>query len=151
MVFENDVEDADGDVRTVETISHSLGGQLAEFDPKNTRPYSELDISTDATGKVTNVQFKLDNDTATRSTNGSLVDLSVIGQVFGSSIGRILAPDNQFGQLLGGTVGGLIGQKLAQILSLRSPSMPARGPTRILRASPGWTWRAPRRGRWPRS
>ena len=85
-----------------------------KFDPDDTHPYDELEISTDATGKVTNVQFKLDNDTGTRSTNGSLVDLSVIGQVFGSSIGRILAPGNQFGQLLGGTVGGLIGQKLAQ-------------------------------------
>jgi Ca2+-binding RTX toxin-like protein len=83
-------------------------------DTGNTHPYSELDISTDASKKVTNVQFKLDNDNATRSTNGSLVDLSVIGQVFGSAIGRILAPDNQFGHLLGGTVGGLIGQKLAQ-------------------------------------
>jgi hypothetical protein len=107
-------EDADGDVRTVQTISHSLGGQLAEFDPKNTHPYSELDIDTDASKKVTGVQLKLDKDTETRSTNGSLVDLSVIGQVFGSSIGRILAPDTPFGHLLGGTVGGLIGQKLAQ-------------------------------------
>jgi small nuclear ribonucleoprotein (snRNP)-like protein len=88
--------------------------QEREFDPDNNHPYDELDISTDASKKVTGVQVKLDKDTETRSTNGSLVDLSVIGQVFGSSIGRILAPDNQFGHLLGGTVGGLIGQKLTQ-------------------------------------
>jgi hypothetical protein len=87
---------------------------VKQYDPRNTHPYTELDISEDSTGKPINVQVLLDKDTATRSTNGSVADLSVIGQVFGSAIGRILAPNNQFGHLLGGTVGGLIGQKLAQ-------------------------------------
>jgi hypothetical protein len=86
----------------------------ALFDSENIHPYTELDITTDASKNVTGVQLKLDNDNATRSTSGSVADLSVIGQVFGSAIGRILAPDNQFGHLLGSTVGGLIGQKLAQ-------------------------------------
>jgi hypothetical protein len=84
------------------------------YDTQNSHPYDELDVSEDSTSKVTGVQVKLDKDTTTRSTNGSVADLGVIGQVFGSAIGRILAPDNQFGHLLGGTVGGLIGQKLVQ-------------------------------------
>jgi hypothetical protein len=98
----------------IETLNDDGTSKLQDYDPQNTHPYNELDISTDAANKVTGVQFKLDNDNATRSTNGSVADLSVIGQVFGSAIGRILAPNNQFGHLLGGTVGGLIGQKLVQ-------------------------------------
>ena len=37
-----------------------------------------------------------------------------VGQIFGSAIGRALAPNNQFAQLAAGTVAGLIGQKLLQ-------------------------------------
>jgi hypothetical protein len=100
-------------LKEVETTNDDGSSKDTKFDPENTHPYDKLEISEGADGKPTNVQFNLDKDTATRSTNGSVADLGVIGQVFGSSIGRILAPDNQFGHLLGGTVGGLIGQKLA--------------------------------------
>jgi hypothetical protein len=34
--------------------------------------------------------------------------------VLGSTLGRALAPNNQFGQIAVGTVAGAIGQKLAQ-------------------------------------
>jgi hypothetical protein len=37
-----------------------------------------------------------------------------VGQIFGSALGRALAPNNQFAQLAVGTVAGLIGQKLLQ-------------------------------------
>jgi hypothetical protein len=106
--------DPQGHTAAIKTRYDSQAELLQEFDPRNTHPYDELDIREDSTGKPTGVQLKLDKDEATRSTNGSVADLSVIGQVFGSAIGRILAPDNQFGHLLGGTVGGLIGQKLVQ-------------------------------------
>jgi hypothetical protein len=102
------------DSPTAQEQDFPAGRLLKYYDTQNYHPYSKLEVSEGADGKPTNVQFNLDNDTATRSTNGSLVDLSVIGQVFGSAIGRILAPNNQFGHLLGGTVGGLIGQKLVQ-------------------------------------
>jgi hypothetical protein len=99
----------------IETLNDDGTSKLQEYDPNNTHPYSELDLSEDASGKVTAIQFKLDRDDGTRSTaGGAAVDLSAIGQVFGSALGRILAPDNQFGHLLGGTVGGLMGQKLLQ-------------------------------------
>jgi hypothetical protein len=103
-----------GAIKQIIQNNNNGSGENKLFDPDNTHPYNELDIFTDASKNVTGVQVKLDKDDATRSTNGSVADLSVIGQVFGSAIGRALAPDNQFGHLLGSTVGGLIGQKLAQ-------------------------------------
>jgi hypothetical protein len=112
--LETSAYDAYQRLQSQRVVFDNGGQQVKQYDPNNTHPYDKLEISEGADGKPTNVQFNLDKDTETRSTNGGVVDLGVIGQVFGSSIGRILAPDNQFGHLLGGTVGGLIGQKLAQ-------------------------------------
>jgi hypothetical protein len=82
------------------------GQQVKEYDPNNTHPYSELDIDEDATGKVTAANPKLDGQPN--------ADFSAVGQVLGSALGRALAPNNQFVQLVAGTVVGAVGQKLAQ-------------------------------------
>jgi hypothetical protein len=78
------------------------------LDTRNTHPYSELDISEDSTGKPTAAQMKLDGQP------GNTADFSAVGQVFGSALGRALAPNNQFAQIAVGTVAGAIGQQLAQ-------------------------------------
>jgi hypothetical protein len=77
------------------------------FDPDNTHPYNELDVTEDSTGKPTAVQMKIDGQPNT-------ADFSAVGQVLGSALGRALAPNNQFVQLAAGTVIGAVGQKLAQ-------------------------------------
>jgi hypothetical protein len=79
----------------------------SEFDPDNMHPYTELDIDTDANGKPAAVQMKFDGQSNT-------ADFSAVGQVLGSALGRVLAPNNQFVQLAAGTVIGAVGQKLAQ-------------------------------------
>jgi hypothetical protein len=76
------------------------------LDPRNTHPYSELEITEDSTGKVIAAKPKLDGQPN--------ADFSAVGQVLGSALGRALAPNNQFVQLAAGTVVGAIGQKLAQ-------------------------------------
>jgi hypothetical protein len=83
----------------------------SEFDPDNMHPYTELDITKGADGKVTAAQMKLDGQSNTTA------DFSSVGQVLGSALGRALAPNNQFVQLAAGTVVGAIGQKLAQAFS----------------------------------
>jgi hypothetical protein len=82
--------------------------QVKEYDPDNTHPYTELDIDEDATGKPTGVQMKFDGQPNT------VADFSAVGQVLGSALGRALAPNNQFVQLVAGTVVGAVGQRLAQ-------------------------------------
>jgi RTX calcium-binding nonapeptide repeat (4 copies) len=77
------------------------------LDTRNTHPYSELEIDTDASGKITAAKPTLDGQSTT-------ADFSAVGQVLGSALGRALAPNNQFVQLAAGTVVGAVGQKLAQ-------------------------------------
>jgi Ca2+-binding RTX toxin-like protein len=86
------------------------GQQIKEYDPNNTHPYSELEITENSTGKPTSVQTKFDGQS-------SSADFSAVGQVLGSALGRALAPNNQFAQIAVGTVAGAIGQKLAQAFS----------------------------------
>ena len=81
--------------------------QVKQYDPNNTHPYDELDISEDSTGKPTAVQMKIDGQNVTAAA-------ASVGQVLGSALGRALAPNNQFGQIAIGTVAGAIGQQLAQ-------------------------------------
>jgi hypothetical protein len=85
--------------------------QVKQYDPNNTRPYDELDIDEDASGKPTAVKPKLDGQPAT-------ADFSAIGQVFGSAIGRaIVGKDaNPFVSLTAGTIAGFVGQKFVQAL-----------------------------------
>ena len=82
------------------------------LDTKNTHPYDDLEITKDATGKVTAAKPKLDGQPA-----GNNIDFSAVGQVLGSALGRALAPNNQFVQIGVGTVAGAIGQKMAQAFS----------------------------------
>jgi hypothetical protein len=102
-------EDAEGNVRTVETISHSLGGQLTQFDPNNTHPYDKLEVTKAADGKVTAAQVTLDP-------NVLAAGLS-IGQIFGSALGGALGGNSLAGNLAAGAIGGLIGQKFIQVLA----------------------------------
>ena len=106
-----------GNVRTVQEVLDSLGEQLKEFDVEGTKIWDERDISTDPNGNVTNVLFKLNGETQTRSA-ASTVDYSAIGQIFGSAIGRaIVGKDgNPFVSLTAGTVAGFVGQKFVQAL-----------------------------------
>jgi hypothetical protein len=82
------------------------------LDPRNTHPYSEVEVDEDASGKIVAAKPKLDGQPA-----GNNVDFSAVGQVLGSALGRALAPNNQFVQLAAGTVVGAVGQKLAQTFS----------------------------------
>jgi hypothetical protein len=98
----------DGELERITKLNNDLSSAIQEFDPRNTHPYTELDIDEDATGKPTAVQLKFDGQPNTTA------DFSAVGQVLGSALGRALAPNNQFVQLAAGTVVGAIGQKLAQ-------------------------------------
>jgi hypothetical protein len=91
---------------------HAAGDSILKYyDPQNTHPYTELDISTDASNKVTAAKPKLDGQPSNNA------DFSAVGQVLGSALGRALAPNNQFLQIGVSTVAGSIGQKLAQAFS----------------------------------
>jgi hypothetical protein len=100
-----------GEIGRIVQNNYDGSGKDKLFDPNNTHPYSELDIDTDATGKPTAAQIKVDGQPSNN------VDFSAVGQVLGSALGRALAPNNQFGQIAIGTVAGAIGQKLAQAFS----------------------------------
>jgi hypothetical protein len=82
------------------------GTSIKQYDPNNTHPYNELDVSIDRAGQITAAQMQLEQNII--AAGGS------VGQIFGSALGRALAPNNQFAQLAVGTVAGLIGQKLLQ-------------------------------------
>jgi hypothetical protein len=99
-------EDLNGALKSQADVLDSLDRLTKYYDTQNTHPYRELDVSTDSTGKVTAAQVQLENNII--AAGGS------VGQIFGSALGRALAPDNQFAQLAVGTVAGLIGQKLFQ-------------------------------------
>ncbi len=100
------ITDLNGNVRTQQEILDSLGEQLKEFDTGSTHGWKELDITKNPDGEITAAQLTLDQNII--AAGGS------VGQIFGSAIGRALAPNNQFAQLAVGTVAGLIGQKLLQ-------------------------------------
>jgi hypothetical protein len=86
------------------------GRQLRLYDPSNTHPYDELEVSEDATGRPTAASMRIDGQPAT-------TDFSSVGQVLGSALGRALAPNNQFVQIAASTVVGAAGQKLALAFS----------------------------------
>ncbi|WP_375415517.1 hypothetical protein [uncultured Bradyrhizobium sp.] len=88
---------------TTEDNWRSNGLLKKYYDTQNSHPYTELDITEDATGKVTAAQLRIDGQPAT-------ADFSAVGQVLGSA----LAPNNQFVQLSAGTVIGAAGQRLSQ-------------------------------------
>ena len=75
-------------------------------DDRNIHPWSTVKLGTDPTGGLTDTQLTLDQNII--AAGGS------VGQIFGSALGRALAPNTQFAQLAVGTVAGLIGQKLLQ-------------------------------------
>jgi hypothetical protein len=97
----------DGKIISQQEIFDSLNQQLKEFDTGN-HPWTELDVSEDATGNPTGVQVALDPAVAAAGS---------VGQVLGSAIGHALAPNNPFVQLAAGTVVGAIGQQLSQAIA----------------------------------
>ncbi|WP_375415521.1 hypothetical protein [uncultured Bradyrhizobium sp.] len=101
-----------GALKTQRDVFDDGNSLLQSFDPSNTHPYSELDVSTDPTGRITDVQIVLDPAVAA---------VGSVAQVFGSAIGRALAPDNQLAQVaagaLAGTVASAIGHRFGQVLS----------------------------------
>jgi hypothetical protein len=113
-------EDIDGVLQLQQDVQAAGNSILKYYDPRNTHPYSELDIDEDFTGKPTAVQMKLDGQPNTAA------DFSAVGQVLGSALGRALAPNNQFVQLAAGTVIGAVGQRLRRRLRRRwRPMAPA--------------------------
>jgi Ca2+-binding RTX toxin-like protein len=85
------------------------GDSLIKFyDTLNTHPYSEFEVAENSTTGRPTAQMKVDGQPGT-------ADFSGIGQVLGSTLGRALAPNNQFVQIAAGTVLGVAGQKLAQV------------------------------------
>ena len=83
--------DWQGVLQTVDQVSAAGAAVLKYFDTQNSHPYKELDVSTDSTGKVTAAQLQLEQNII--AAGGS------VGQIFGSALGRALAPNNQFAQL----------------------------------------------------
>jgi hypothetical protein len=107
---------SDGVLEKQEDVFTNGTSAIKYLDPRNTHPYTELDIDEDASGKVTAATPKIDGQPSGN------VDFSAVGQVLGSALGRALAPNNQFVQLAAGTVIGAVGQTLAQafVASLRT-------------------------------
>jgi hypothetical protein len=102
---------AEGEVsRSYNSLGVFNSQSAKEFDTENTHPYSELTVSTNATGKVTGAQVKVDGQP-------NNADFSAVGQVLGSALGRALAPNNQFLAIGASTVIGAVGQRLAQAFS----------------------------------
>gem|GEM_PF-2249576 len=96
----------EGELERVTKLNNDLSSTFRGYDPSNTHPYNELDVSEDATGQITAAQIQLDQNVI--AAGGS------IGQIFGSAIGNALAPNDPFQRILTNTVAGLIGQKLLQ-------------------------------------
>jgi hypothetical protein len=101
-----DIFDINGYLKSHQEVMDAGDKILKYYDPSNTHPYDKLEVTQDATGKVTAAEPQLEANIV--AAGGS------VGQIFGSALGRALAPDNQFAQLAVSTVAGLIGQKLFQ-------------------------------------
>ncbi len=99
----------DGELERITKLNNDLSSTFQEFDPNNTHPYSEFGISKNSTGKVTTAQVTLDP--------GITAFAGSVGQIFGSAIGRALAPNDPFANIAISTVAGTIGTKFAQVLS----------------------------------
>ncbi len=111
------IEDLNGALQTQRDVFAAGNQIIRDYDARNTRLWEERVTGMDPTGNVTAVQVKLDGETQMRS-SASPVDYSVIGQIFGSAIGRaIVGKDgNPFVTLTAGTVAGFVGQKFVQAL-----------------------------------
>jgi hypothetical protein len=94
-------------LQSQEDVLASGNDLLKVYDTDNSYPYSQVDITENPGGQITNAQVSL---------NPVAVSAGV-GQILGSAIGRALAGNNQFAQLASGTVAGLIGLDFATVLS----------------------------------
>ncbi|MFB6448179.1 calcium-binding protein [Bradyrhizobium tunisiense] len=108
FLYQQNSEYWEGELQRVETIHRDLSKALQIYDVEDSHAYEEVEVKKDASGKPTAVQVKLDPRVEV---------VGSVGQIFGSAIGRAVAGDNQFAQLAAGTVGGLIGQKLGQLVA----------------------------------
>jgi uncharacterized membrane protein YeaQ/YmgE (transglycosylase-associated protein family) len=99
----------DGELERITKLNNDLSSSIKEYDPQNTHPYNELDVTKAPDGQVTGVQVFLDQAGAT------------IGQMFGSSLGSALGGKDQITKLAssvaGGTIGSLIGQKFGLLVA----------------------------------
>jgi Ca2+-binding RTX toxin-like protein len=100
-------------VTGVTTTFQNGSAQEREFDPGNTHPYNELDVTKGADGKVAAAQVVLDQQFISAGVS--------VGQIFGSALGTALGGKDQLtklvGSVAGGAVGALIGQKFAQVVA----------------------------------
>ncbi|MBI3699143.1 MAG: hypothetical protein HY242_01680 [Afipia sp.] len=108
--FDSSLYDSNDFVRMQQEVFETGETLLKQFDINNNQIWSERDIELDAAGNIVDEQIEFDQP-GVSSTSASL------GQLFGSTIGRAIAGDNQFAQLAVGTVVGAIGAQFAQTIS----------------------------------
>jgi hypothetical protein len=105
--------DSDGRLRTQEDVFTNGTSAIKYLDTRNIHPYSELDFTKGADGKVATAQIVLDQRVI--DAGGS------IGQIFGSALGSALGGKDQLTKLtssvVGGTIGSLIGQKFGLVVA----------------------------------
>jgi hypothetical protein len=105
--------DPQGRLVGAKTVSADGTSTTKEFDPNNTHLYNELDITKAPDGKVTGAQVVLDQNIVNAG--------SAIGQIFGSALGSALGGHDQLTRLtsnvVGGTIGSLIGQKFGLVVA----------------------------------
>jgi hypothetical protein len=94
--------DIDGVLQSQRDVLDSGNQLLKLYDADNHKIAQEVDVDEDEEGNIAAVQVILDSPVV--QAGGS------IGEVFGSAIGRALAPNNQFAQLAAGTVVGAVGK-----------------------------------------
>jgi hypothetical protein len=98
-----------GNIKRITQDNSNGSGKDTLFDPNNTHPYAELDVTKGADGKVTAAQVTLDPNVLAAGMS--------IGQIFGSALGGALGGNSLVGNLASSTIGGLIGQKFVQVLA----------------------------------
>ena len=92
-------------MKTLEQSSAAGDAVVKFFDTQNKHPYKQLNVTKGADGEIRTAQAQLEDNII--AAGGS------VGQIFGSALGRAMAPNDPF-KIVAGTVAGLIGQKLLQ-------------------------------------
>jgi Ca2+-binding RTX toxin-like protein len=103
------VNDINGYLKFQQDVLDSGDSLVKFYDPRNTHPYNQLNVTQGADNKVTAAQVVLDPNIIAAGAS--------VGQIFGSALGGALGGNALVGSVVGGTVGSLIGQKFIQVLA----------------------------------
>jgi Ca2+-binding RTX toxin-like protein len=104
-----DLTPESSDPWTTQEVSEDGASTITEDDFYDTQIWDELEVIKGTDGQITGAQVTL--DPAVAAFTGS------VGQIFGSAIGRALAPNDPFERIAITTVAATIGMKFAQVLS----------------------------------